>query len=115
MTISQKIFCILDTKGITQKEFSLATGIPQSTISDWRKKNTNPSSDKILAICDALDITPYQLLSNVKEEGNRANKVNYRIVVEGTEEDMLIDAYEKLDENARGRLLGYMAALGDNK
>lgn len=113
MTISQKIFYILDTKGITQKEFSLATGIPQSTISDWRKKNTNPASDKILAICDALDITPYELLSNVKEEGNRANKVGYRIVVEGTEEDVLIEAYEKLDEKARGRLLGYIEALGD--
>lgn len=113
MTISQKIFYILDTKGISQKEFSIATGIPQSTISDWRKKNTNPSSDKILTICNVLDITPYQLLSNVKEEGNRANKVGYRIVVEGTEEDALIDAYEKLDDNARGRLLGYMAALGD--
>ena len=113
MTISQKIFYILDTKGITQKEFSLATGIPQSTISDWRKKNTNPASDKILSICDALDITPYELLSNVKEEGSRANKVGYRIVVEGTEEDVLIEAYEKLDEKARGRLLGYIEALGD--
>ena len=111
MTISEKIFEILDTRDISQKEFSLATGIPQSTISDWRKKNTNPASDKILAICDALDITPYELLSNVKEEGTRTNKLAYRIVVEGTEEDMLIEAYEQLDEKARGRLLGYLEAL----
>ena len=112
MTISEKIFEILDTRGISQKEFSLATGIPQSTISDWRKKNTNPASDKILAICDALDVTPYELLSNVKEEGSRTNKIGCRIVVDGTEEDMLIDAYEKLDLKARGRLLGYIEALG---
>lgn len=111
MTISEKIFEILDMRGISQKDFSLATGIPQSTISDWRKKNTNPSSDKILAICEALDITPYELLSNVKEEGTRANKIGYRIVAEGTEEDFLIDAYEKLDVKARGRLLGYIEAL----
>jgi transcriptional regulator with XRE-family HTH domain len=96
-----------------QKDFSIATDIPQSTISDWRKKNTNPASDKILAICNALDITPYELLSNVKEQGNRSNKVNYRIVVEGTEEDMLIDAYERLDAKARGRLMGYLEALGN--
>ncbi len=114
MTISEKIFDILDTRGITQKDFSIATGIPQSTISDWRKKKTNPSSDKILAICDALDITPYELLSNVKEDGNRANKVGYRIVAEGTEEDMLISVYERLDTKARGRLMGYIEAL-DNK
>ena len=47
----------------------------------------------------------------MKEEGTRTNKVAYRIVVEGTEEDMLIEAYEQLDEKARGRLLGYMEAL----
>ena len=111
MTISQKVFELLKERGMSQKDFSIATGIPQSTISDWRKKNTNPASDKILAICDVLDVTPYELLSNVKEEGSRANKVSYRIVVEGTEEDMLIDAYEKLGAKARGRLMGYMEAL----
>lgn len=111
MTISEKIFEILDARGISQKDFSIATGIPQSTISDWRKKNTNPASDKILVICDVLDITPYELLSNVKEEGTRANKMACRIVVEGTDEDILIDAYEKLDTKARGRLLGYIEAL----
>lgn len=111
MTISEKIFEILDAKGMSQKEFSLATGIPQSTISDWRKKNTNPASDKILVICKTLDITPYELLSNVKEEGSRTNKVDYRIIVEGTEEDLLIETYEKLDTKARGRLMGYIEAL----
>ena len=111
MTISEKIFEILDTKGISQKELSIATNIPQSTISDWRKKKTNPASDKILAICVFLGITPYQLLSNVKEEGTRTNKMSYRIVVEGTEEDQLIEAYEGLDAKARARLLGYLEAL----
>ena len=113
MTISHKVFELLREKGMSQKDFSMATGIPQSTISDWRKKNTNPASDKILVICDVLDVTPYELLSNVKEEGGRANKVSYRIVVEGTEEDMLIEAYEKLDAKARGRLMGYMEALSE--
>ena len=66
------------------------------------------------ANCDALDITPYELLSNVKEEGTRANKVSYRIVVEGTEEDIFLDTYERLDVKARGRLLGYMEALQES-
>ena len=49
MTVSQKVFELLNEKGMSQKDFSIATGIPQSTISDWRKKNTtNPASDKIL-------------------------------------------------------------------
>ena len=111
MTISEKVFELLDSKGISQKEFSSATGIPQSTISDWRKKKTNPASDKILIICDFLDVSPYQLLSNVKEEGTRTNKMSYRIVVEGTEEDQLIEAYEGLDAKARARVLGYIEAI----
>ena len=111
MTISQKIFEIIDARGISQKEFSEATGIPQSTISDWRKKNTNPASDKILIICETLDISPYELLSNVKEDGNRASRVKCRTIADGTEESVLLDMYDSLDEKSRGRLLGYIEAL----
>ena len=45
MTVNQRIFKILDERKMIQKEFSERTGIPQSTISDWRKKNTNPASN----------------------------------------------------------------------
>lgn len=111
MTISQKIFDIIDERGMSQKDFSEATGIPQSTISDWRKKNTNPASDKILVICDVLDVSPYELLSNIKEDGNRAKRIRCRTIADGTEEGLLLDAYESLDAKSRGRLLGYVEAL----
>ena len=32
---------------ITQKEFAQRTGIAERSISDWKKKRTNPVSDKI--------------------------------------------------------------------
>ena len=111
MTISEKIFEIIDARGMTQKDFSIATGIPQSTISDWRKKKTNPSSDKILIICEVLQVSPYELLSNVKEDGTRANKVRCRTVADGTEEALILDAYESLGAKERGRLLGYIEAF----
>lgn len=44
MIISEKIFYLLDQKGITQKDFAVQTGISQSTISDWKRKKTNPSA-----------------------------------------------------------------------
>ena len=56
MMISQKIFKLLELEKLSQKDFSEKTGIPQSTISDWRKKNTNPASDKILIICEVLKV-----------------------------------------------------------
>ena len=111
MTISEKIFDIIDKRGISQKDFSLATGIPQSTISDWRKKNTNPASDKILIICEVLGITPYELLSGVKEEGKRSNAASYQVIVDGTEESILLEMYDSLERDAKNRVLGYLQAL----
>ncbi len=67
MLISERIFEMLTEKGISQKEFSEQTGISQSTISDWKRKKTNPASDKIMLICDVLNITPYELLSGVEK------------------------------------------------
>lgn len=111
MTISEKIFRILDEQKITQKEFSERTGIPQSTISDWRKKNTNPASDKILIICEVLNVSPYELLSAVQEEGSRSNKMKMRMIVEGSEEGIVLELYDNLNQNSKNRLLGYMEAL----
>ena len=111
MTISEKIFRILDEKKITQKEFSERTGIPQSTISDWRKKNTNPASDKILIICEVLNLSPYELLSAVQEEGTRSNKMKMRVIADGSEEGIILELYDNLNQNSKNRLLGYMEAL----
>ena len=57
MTISEKIFALLEQKQLSQKEFSEKTEISQSTISDWKRKRTNPSSDKILKICEVLQVS----------------------------------------------------------
>ena len=57
MTIRDRIFDKLDELNITQKEFSEKTGIAQSTVSDWRKKRTNPTADKIMVICKVLDVS----------------------------------------------------------
>ena len=111
MTISQRIFEILDEKKMTQKEFSQQTGIPQSTISDWRKKNTNPTSDKILIICEVLGITPYELLSGVKEEGNRSREQRCMLVFDESEEGRVLQMFNQLDLGGRARLLGYLEAL----
>ncbi|MFR3320344.1 MAG: helix-turn-helix domain-containing protein [Lachnospiraceae bacterium] len=53
----------MEQKNITQLELSRRTGIATSNISDWKKKKTNPKADCLLSICDALEITPEQLLT----------------------------------------------------
>ena len=60
MTIRDKIFDKLEELNMTQKKFSEKTGIAESTISDWRKKKTNPTADKIMVICKVLEVDPEQ-------------------------------------------------------
>lgn len=48
---------------MTQVEFAKQVGIATSTISEWKKKKTNPAADKIMNICNVLQITPEQLLT----------------------------------------------------
>ena len=67
-TVSDRIFELLKERKMSQKEFSQKTGIAESTISDWKKKRTNPVSDKILIICEVLNVTPYNLLSGAEAE-----------------------------------------------
>ena len=109
MIISERIFELLDEREITQQDFAKATGISQSTISDWKRKKTNPSSDKILKICEVLGVSPNELLQNNKEE------LDYIFVSKGTEKYELVMGYEKLNRRSKDRLLGYMDALKEIK
>ena len=79
MLISEKIFLIMKKRGLSQKEFSEQTGISQSTISDWKRKNTNPSADKILKICEVLRVTPYELLAESTGGANKERSEERRV------------------------------------
>lgn len=113
MTISQRIFELLEEKKISQKDFSRQTGIAQSTISDWKRKETNPASDKIMIICEVLKVTPYELLSGTKSSGSY--ETDYVLVGKGTEEHMLIEKYRSLKQMDKGRILGYLQMLQEMK
>ena len=107
MTVGQRVFELLKQKGMTQKEFSERTGIATTTISDWRKKNTNPGSDKILLICAALEVTPEYLLSGVTEDSDRGRNKEYIVISQNTEERLLIEVFGKMDFEERKQLLAY--------
>ena len=115
MTISEKIFDLIKERGMTQKEFAQKTGISQSSISDWKRKKTNPVSEKILIICETLKVTPYELLSGTDGEGKRSNRADLLLLEKGSEEGQLIMEYMSMDQDARGRILGYIKALKELK
>lgn len=61
MTITQRIFDIMDERGISQAELSQKTDISTSAISAWKKKGTFPSSDKIPKIAECLNVSVSEL------------------------------------------------------
>ena len=111
MTISERIFELIKERGMSQKEFSERTGIAQSSISDWKRKKTNPVSEKILIICEVLGVTPYELLGGTDGEGTRSNPSECIIVDKNSENGQFISEFLSMDQGMQGRLLGYMKAL----
>lgn len=111
MTISDKIFDLLKIRGMSQKEFSERTGIAQSSISDWKRKRTNPVSEKILIICEVLDVTPYELLSGTEGEGKRSNPSDFILIDKSSQFGMAISDFMTLDEERQTRLLRYLESL----
>ena len=115
MTVSERIFIRLNQLSMSQKEFSEKTGILPSTISEWKKKKTNPLSEKIVPICDALDVTPEWLLTGVNPEGNGEVDADYYAVKKDSEKGRLIAYYERLDPRFRERVMGYVEAFATIK
>lgn len=111
MLISEKIFELIKEKGITQKEFAKRTGIAQTTISDWKRKKTNPVSEKIMIICEVLQVSPEELLSGTDGQGTRSRPADIIIVKKDTELGQFLIDFQKMDETQKARLMGYYQAL----
>ena len=76
MIISERIFEIMKEKNIKAKEFAKMTGIGQSTISDWKNKKTNPQTNKIMIICEALNVSPEYVLFDTMTVTQKKDKVD---------------------------------------
>lgn len=111
MLISERIFKLLKDTNMTQAEFAKRVGIACSTISEWKKRKTNPSADKIMDICAALEVTPEQLLSGRgldEEDGQESSKKELKIT---PTDYRIIEDYHGLKKTQKDRLLAYVEAL----
>ena len=108
MGVSENFFKLLKERGMTQKEFSKKSGIPESTISDWKRKGNTPASDKISIICEVLEVSPYQLLmaGEIVQEGEPVY-----VIDKGSKEGIIIETVRELDAGKLDRLIGYLEAL----
>ena len=76
---------------------------------DWKKKKTNPKADCLLSICDALDITPEQLLTG---KGIDPEYKDTDMDYEVTRSDIkILKQIHSLGDEQYKRLMTYMKAL----
>ncbi len=111
MIISERILKVLKERKMTQAEFAKQVGISPSTICEWKKRKMNPSADKIMDICNVLQITPEQLLTGKGIE-NEDESVGVSRERRFTSYDIqLIEDYHGLKVEQQKRLRAYMKAL----
>ncbi|WP_242871247.1 helix-turn-helix domain-containing protein [Pseudobutyrivibrio sp. YE44] len=111
MIISERIIKVLKERNMTQAEFAKQVGISTSTISEWKKRKTNPTVDKIMDICNVLQITPEQLLTGkgIEDEEEIAAASPESKFTPG--DVQMIEDYHNLKEEQQKRLMAYMEAL----
>lgn len=109
MIISERIFFVMEKRKMTQTELSKKTGISTSTICDWKRKKTNPQSDCIMAISEALEVSPEQLLTGRGIDPDYKDMdVDYDI----TSEDVkILKQIHSLGDDQYRRLMAYLKAL----
>ena len=112
MTISERIFQIMEERGLTLYRLSKITGISYQTMNDWKKKNTNPGADKIMLLCAALEVTPEMLLTGKGIE-ETVDVISNEMETD-SEEDVLL-AYRELSASKKKRLLAYISMLQNTK
>ena len=100
-------------EGIVHDTKDLQRVLEYSRVSSANERinKTNPSSDKILAICEALDVSTEWLLSGVDSTASRKKRQHYYIIEKYTEGGRLLSDFNQLKKAQRERVIGCLDAL----
>ena len=67
MTISERLFDMLGNERGAQEALADYLGIAPNTVSNWKRRNTDPPSKYIVPICDYLKCSERELLAGEKK------------------------------------------------
>ena len=87
-------------RGWTEYQLAERSGLPQSTISSWYRKNMVPSVPSLKKICDAFGISLSQLFA---EEGEAV------VLTEGQRE--VLEKWDTLSPKQKAALSGFLQTL----
>lgn len=110
MTISQRIFGIMEQKHLKQSDLANYIGVANSSVSDWKKKGSTPSADKIVKISEFLNVSVDYLLGRVDEPTATIKTVQEYVLPKVTEEQTT-----NLDEMSKELLKRFQQLSFDDK
>lgn len=109
MTICERMFKIMNEKGIKAVQLADKLGITQSVITNWKKRNTNPPIEYTINICELLGVSVYTLLGVEKKELNtkeeelleyfrKCNTDNQKIIISAAKTMQQLEQKPELEE-----------------
>lgn len=105
MTINERFFELLNEKGVTQKEFCQATGIPKQTVSGWKNRKTDPPASLIITIATYFGVTAGYMLTGEDPKYPSGNGI------EEFSTKQLLSYYNALPDVEKNIILGRTAEL----
>lgn len=101
--IANNLVRLLEQSNCTQLELAEHLGVTQAAISNWCTGVKMPRMDKIDGICAFFDVNRSELMSEPSSLATNA-KIS-------EEEQLLLDAYRKLDRDDQIEVRGFLKGL----
>lgn len=84
LKIAQTLSHLMESRRITLKEISKGTGVPLSSIAEWKKNNRNPKVEDAGKVADFLGITLSHLLFGQEDRQEPLQKILKEEFFKGT-------------------------------
>ena len=104
MTISERMFSLLDEKGLSASGLCKVLGVGTNQTTNWKQRNTDPPAKHIILICEYLGCSLEYLLT-----GQEAEKTPAPGISENGRE--MLELYEKLPEREQILLIGRLQEM----
>lgn len=129
MTISERIFALLEQQNKKQGDLAKRIGVRPATISDWKAKRTSPASDLLEAIAAFFGVSIDYLVTgreqqhSIVAQGIFGDENHHNVVtINGTAalelsefETELLQIFGELSTRQKNALLSYAYELKEGK